>query len=105
MTRPPAYLLAGGRGTRLRPLTFDTPKPLLPFLGASIVSGWLRRLADDGFHEVHLLVGPRTEAFAPASAEGRASVSASPSIPRCNHSTPVALSVEPTAPATSLASS
>jgi mannose-1-phosphate guanylyltransferase len=32
-----ALILAGGMGTRLRPLTFSTPKPLVPLLGKPMV--------------------------------------------------------------------
>lgn len=37
-------LLVGGMGTRLRPLTYDTPKPLLPVLNRPLVAHILERL-------------------------------------------------------------
>ncbi|MBV8203217.1 MAG: nucleotidyltransferase family protein, partial [Acidobacteria bacterium] len=43
-----ALVLAAGLGTRLRPLTGDMPKPLLPVLGQPILGYTLRRLAAAG---------------------------------------------------------
>ena len=40
-----ALVLAAGRGMRLRPLTLERPKPLLPVLGRPLVSYTLERLA------------------------------------------------------------
>lgn len=42
-----ALVLCAGEGTRLRPLTLSQPKPLVPFLGAPLVSyslNWLKQL-------------------------------------------------------------
>ena len=47
-----AFLLAAGRGTRLRPLTDKTPKCLLPVHGKPILEIWLRLLAKCGIQEV-----------------------------------------------------
>ncbi|MFP5310286.1 MAG: sugar phosphate nucleotidyltransferase [Actinomycetes bacterium] len=58
-----AVIVAGGRGTRLQPLTHDTPKPLLPFCGAPFLSGVIRRLARAGVTRVLLVVGQDTEPF------------------------------------------
>lgn len=39
-----AIIMAGGEGTRLRPLTCDTPKPLVPVLGKPVLSYALQLL-------------------------------------------------------------
>ena len=60
-----ALIVAGGRGTRLRPLTDTVPKPLLPFCGAPFLAGLARRLGDAGVTRVGLVVGADTAPFAP----------------------------------------
>lgn len=67
-----ALIVAGGRGTRLQPLTYGTPKPLLDFCGEPFLIGVLRRLADAGVSRVLLVVGAETAPFAalrPAAAD------------------------------------
>jgi NDP-sugar pyrophosphorylase family protein len=49
-----ALVLAAGYGTRLRPLTDQTPKPLLPVLGRPLVGWTLDRLAAAGCEAVAL---------------------------------------------------
>lgn len=46
--RVEAIVLAGGKGTRLAPLTEDTPKPLLKVMGKSVIENVLDRIADAG---------------------------------------------------------
>ncbi len=59
-----AILLAGGKGTRLRPYTAVLPKPLMP-IGANdplpIMEVVLRQLARFGFDEVTVITGYLTE--------------------------------------------
>ena len=50
-------LLAGGKGTRLRPLTAVFPKPLVPLGDKPIIEILLRRLAACGFRNVTLCNG------------------------------------------------
>jgi mannose-1-phosphate guanylyltransferase len=58
-----AVIVAGGRGTRLQPLTHDTPKPLIEFCGEPFLGGVLARLAAAGIERVLLVVGTDTEPF------------------------------------------
>jgi mannose-1-phosphate guanylyltransferase len=47
-----AIILAGGYGTRLKPLTERRPKPLLPVAGRPCIDYVLRSLASAGFHQI-----------------------------------------------------
>ena len=52
-----AIILAGGLGTRLQPLTDETPKPLLSMLGKPIVQHIMENLAKYGIKKVILSIG------------------------------------------------
>lgn len=54
-------LMAGGQGKRLRPLTEDTPKPLLPVGGRPILERILEELIAQGFRRFHMSVNYRAE--------------------------------------------
>ncbi|NLX46879.1 MAG: NDP-sugar synthase [Euryarchaeota archaeon] len=56
-----AVVLAGGEGTRLRPLTSTRPKPLLPVLGVPCIEYVIRSLAEAGVEQVFLACGYRSE--------------------------------------------
>lgn len=58
-----AVVLAGGEGTRLRPLTLTTPKPLLPIANRPFLEHQLAWLAGHGVDEVVLSIGYRPDAF------------------------------------------
>jgi mannose-1-phosphate guanylyltransferase len=47
-----AVVLVGGEGTRLRPLTLERPKPVLPLLGQPLLAYVLERLAEAGVTRV-----------------------------------------------------
>jgi mannose-1-phosphate guanylyltransferase len=52
-----ALVLAGGEGTRLRPLTYTTPKPVLPLAGRPFLSFMLDWARSHGVDEVILSCG------------------------------------------------
>lgn len=52
-----AVILAGGRGTRLLPLTADKPKPMVAFHGRPFLEYLLEQLHEQGIRRVLLLLG------------------------------------------------
>ena len=58
-----AVVLVGGFGTRLRPLTLHTPKPMLPVVDRPIVEWVVGGLAAAGIDEVVLALGFRPDVF------------------------------------------
>ncbi|MFP5488568.1 MAG: sugar phosphate nucleotidyltransferase, partial [Acidimicrobiia bacterium] len=67
-----AVVLVGGFGTRLRPLTNDVPKPMLPVAHRPMIERLVERLAADGVTDVVLALGFRPEPFEAAFPGGRA---------------------------------
>lgn len=56
-----AIILAGGKGTRLRPLTLNLPKPLVPIGDMPILEIVVRQLAAAGFKHVTISTGYMAE--------------------------------------------
>lgn len=56
-----AVVLAAGEGTRLRPLTHNRPKPMLPAANQPILQYVLDALVDAGIGEIVIVVGYRQE--------------------------------------------
>ena len=54
-------MLAGGRGVRLRPLTYTIPKPLLPVGERPILEEIIERLKAFGLDDLVMAVGYRAE--------------------------------------------
>ena len=57
-----ALVLAGGEGTRLRPLTLTTPKPVMPFAGRPFLTFMLDWLGRHGVDDVILSCGFMSDA-------------------------------------------
>lgn len=65
-----AILLVGGQGTRLRPLTTSTPKPMLPVAGVPVTIHQIERARDAGVTRVVLGTSYRAEVFAERLGDG-----------------------------------
>lgn len=63
--------MAGGLGSRLRPLTDEVPKPLLPIGGRPILELILRQLRSAGVDEVYISVGYKAELIRSYISDGR----------------------------------
>jgi mannose-1-phosphate guanylyltransferase len=66
-----AVVLVGGQGTRLRPLTYTTPKSLLPIANQPFLERQLAWLESHGVDEVVLSLGYLPEAFKEHFPKGR----------------------------------
>ena len=52
-----AILLAGGEGTRLRPLTADLPKPMVPLFGRPVLEHLILLLRRHGITQIAMTLG------------------------------------------------
>ena len=75
MSRPKrprqAVILAGGRGTRMRPLTNDRPKPMVEFHGRPFLEYVVEMLREQGFERVLMLLGYLPEVIQEHFGDGR----------------------------------
>ncbi len=67
-----AILLVGGQGTRLRPLTINTPKPMLPVAGVPCTEHQIARAREAGVTRVVLGTSYRAEVFSDYFGDGSA---------------------------------
>ena len=58
-----AVIMAGGQGTRLRSVSGDLPKPMVPVLGKAVLAYQIECLRQNGIEEIFLIIGYRGEAI------------------------------------------
>lgn len=64
-----AIIMAAGRGSRMRELTEDTPKPMLKVNGTRMIDTTLRALIRSGVKEILIVVGYKKERFREVAAD------------------------------------
>lgn len=65
-----AILLVGGMGTRMQPLTYATPKPMLPLLGRPITEHQIMKAKAAGITEIVLATSYLSDIFTPYFGNG-----------------------------------
>ena len=65
-----AVIMVGGKGTRLRPLTNNCPKPILPILDKPCTEYFIDALAEAGMEEVIMACGYRSQQVRDALGDG-----------------------------------
>jgi len=66
-----AVVMAGGQGTRLRPLTTDWPKPMVPVANRPLMEHLIHLLKEHGFNEIIVTTCFLPETFASMLGDGR----------------------------------
>jgi len=64
-----AIIMAAGLGTRLRPATNDTPKPMVKVNGVRMIDTVIDALHANGINEIHVVTGYKAERFAEVKAK------------------------------------
>jgi NDP-sugar pyrophosphorylase family protein len=52
-----AVILAGGKGVKMRPLTYEVPKPLIPVAGRPVITYAIEMLRDAGVRDIIIAIG------------------------------------------------
>ncbi|MFI9612476.1 glucose-1-phosphate thymidylyltransferase [Streptomyces sp. NPDC052023] len=65
-----ALVLSGGMGTRLRPLTYSTPKQLIPVAGKAVLEHVLDNILAAGITEIGVVVGDRADQIRAVMGDG-----------------------------------
>jgi len=71
MSNMQAIVLVGGEGTRLRPLTYGTPKPMVPIMNVPFLARTLERLYEADIRDVILAAGYMPQAIVDYFGDGR----------------------------------
>lgn len=58
-----AIILAAGKGERLRPITLETPKPLVKIGDTTMIESIIQSLEKNEISEIHIVVGYLKEKF------------------------------------------
>ncbi len=58
-----AVILAGGKGTRFKPITDEIPKPMIPLQGKPIIQHTIDLLKKYGVNEIFLSIGYKADKF------------------------------------------
>ena len=58
-----AIIMAAGKGTRMKPITFTTPKPLVRVNGVRMIDTVINALYDNGIKEIYVVTGYLKEKF------------------------------------------
>jgi mannose-1-phosphate guanylyltransferase len=66
-----AMILAAGKGTRVQPLTYEMPKPMIPILGKPVMEYLLEELASQGTREVMINISYLPEQIESYFRDGR----------------------------------
>ena len=65
-----ACIMCGGEGTRLRPLTFERPKPCIPIVNRPSIAHLVTHLANLGFTDIVITIGYLGEEIKKAHGDG-----------------------------------
>ncbi|MGE5335543.1 MAG: sugar phosphate nucleotidyltransferase, partial [Nitrososphaerota archaeon] len=65
-------ILSGGKGTRLRPLTYTRAKQLLPLANKPVLFYAIESLIEAGIHEIGIIVGDTSAEIEEAVREAQA---------------------------------
>ena len=63
-------IMCGGEGTRLRPLTFERPKPCIPIVNRPSIQHLVSHLSNLGFREIVITLGYMGDAIEDALGDG-----------------------------------